>query len=135
MAIEMKKTKVKMNKPIYLGMSILDISKTLMYEFWYDYIKPKYQDRAKLWYMGTGGFIIHLKTKDFYKDIAYGVEKWFDTSNYDEDDERPLPIGKKKKVIGLLKGELGGKIMKEFVALRPKTYAIIKIVNLMIKSY
>ena len=84
---------------------------------------------------GHCGFIINFKTKDFYKDIAYGVEKWFDTSNYDEDDKRPLPIGKKEKVIGLLKGELGGKIMKEFVALRPKTYAIIKIVNLMIKSY
>ena len=74
-AIEMKKTKVKMNKPIYLGMSILDISKTLMYEFWYDYIKPKYQDRAKLCYMNTGSFVIHLKTEDFYEDIADDVEK------------------------------------------------------------
>ena len=81
MAIEMKKTKVKMNKPIYLGMSILDISKTLMYEFWYDYIKPKYQDRAKLCYMDTDGFITHIKTEDFCKEIANNVEKWFDTSN------------------------------------------------------
>ena len=68
MATEMKKTKVKMNKPIYLGMSILDISKTLMYEFWYDYIKPKYQDRAKLCYMDTDSFVIHIKTEDFYED-------------------------------------------------------------------
>ena len=78
MAIEMKKTKVKMNKPIYLGMSILDISKTLMYEFWYDYIKPKYQEKAKLCYMDTDSFIIHIKTEDFYEDIANDVEKWFD---------------------------------------------------------
>ena len=68
MAIEMKKTKVKMNKPIYLGMSILDISKTLMYEFWYDYIKPKYQEKAKLCYMDTGSFIIHIKTEELYEE-------------------------------------------------------------------
>ena len=67
LAIEMKKTKVKMNKPVYLGMSILDISKTLMYEFWYDYIKPKYGDRAKLCYTDTHSFIIYIKTKDFLK--------------------------------------------------------------------
>ena len=120
LAIEMKKTKVKMNKPIYLGMSILDISKTLMYEFWYDYIKPKYQDRAKLCYMDTDSLIIHIKTKDICKNIANDVEKWFDTFNYDENDNRPLPIGMNKKVIGLFKDELGGKIMKEFVTLRAK---------------
>ena len=81
LAIEMKKTKVKMNKPAYLGMSILDISKTFMYEFWYDYFKTKYQDRAKLCYMDTDSFIIHVKTEDFYKDIANNVEKWFKISN------------------------------------------------------
>ena len=75
MAIERKKTKVKMIKPIYLDMSILDISKTLMYEFWYDYIKPKYGDRAKLCYTNTDSFIIHNMTEDFYKDIADNVEK------------------------------------------------------------
>ena len=112
LAIEMKKKKVKMNKPIYPGMSILDISKALMYEFWYDYIKPKYGDRAKLCYTDTDSFVIYIKTEDFYKDIANDVERWFDTSNYDENDERPLPIGKNKKVIGLFKDELGGKIMK-----------------------
>ena len=101
MAAEIKKSKVKLYKPIYLGMSILDISKTLMYEFWYDYIKPKYQDKAKLCYMDTDSFVIHIKTEDFYEDIANDVEKWFDTSNYDENDKRPLPIGKNKKVIGL----------------------------------
>ena len=122
-AIEMKKTKVKMNKPVYLGMSILDISKTLMYEFWYDYIKPKYKDKAKLCYMDTDSFIIHIKTEDFYKDIANDVERWFDTSNYDENGERPLPIGKNKNVIGLFKDELGGKTMIEFVGIRAKTWA------------
>ena len=119
----MKKTKVKMNKPIYLRISILDISKTLMYEFWYDYIKSKYQSKAKLCYMDTDSFIIYIKTKDFYKDIANDVEKWFDTSNYDENDERPLQIGKNEKEIGLFKDELREKIMKEFVALRAKIYA------------
>ena len=123
MSIEMKKTKVKMNKPIYLGMSILDVGKILMYQFWYDYIKPKYRDRAKFCHMDTDSFVIHIKTEDFYEDIADNVEKWFGTSNYDEHDKRPLPIGKNKKVIGLFKDELGGKIMKEFVGLRAKTYA------------
>ena len=123
LAIEMKKTKVKMNKPIYLGMSILDISKTLMYKFWYDYIKPKYGDRAKLCYMDTDSFVIHIITEDFYKDIANDVERWFDTFNCDENDKRLLPIGKNKKIIGLFKDELGGKIMEEFCALRAKTYA------------
>ena len=112
--IEMKKTKVKMNKPIYLGLSILEISKTLMYEFWYDYMKPKYGDNVKLCYMDTDSFIMHIKTEDFYKDIANDVEKRFDTSNCEVN--RPLPTGKNKKVIGLMKDELGGKIMTEFVA-------------------
>ena len=78
MAIEMKKTKTKskMSKSIYLGMSILDISKTLMYEFWYDYIKPKYQEKAKLCYINTDSFIIHIKTEDFYADIFVDVEQW-----------------------------------------------------------
>ena len=123
MVIEMKKTKVKMNKPVYLGMSILDISKTLMYEFWYEYIKPKYQDKAKLCYTDTDSFIIHIKTEDFYKHIANDVEKWFDTSNYDESDKRLLPTGKNKKVTGLFKDELGVKIMIEFVELRAKKHA------------
>ena len=121
--IEMKKTKVKMNKPIYLGMSILDVTKTLMYKFWYDYIKPKYQDIAKLCYMDTDSFITYIKTEDFYKDIADDVKKWFDASNYIKDDKRLLPIGQNKKKIGFFKDELGGKIMKEFVALRGNRYA------------
>ena len=88
-----------MNKPIYLGMSILDISKTLMYEFWYDYIKPKYKDKAKLCYMDTDSFVIHIITKDFYNEIANDVEKQFDASNYDKNNNRTLSIGWNKKVI------------------------------------
>ena len=119
--IEMRRTKVKMNKPIYLGLSILEISKLLMYEFWYAYMKPKYGDSVKLCYMDTDSFIMNIKTEDFHKDIANDVEKRFDTSNYEVD--RPLPTGKNKKVIGLMKDELGGRIITEFVALRPKTYS------------
>ena len=128
MAIEMKKAKVKMSKPIYLGISILDISKTLMYEFCYDHIKPKYGDRAKLCYTDTDSFVIHIITEDFFEDISGDVERWFDTSNYVEcnsveNDKRPLPIVKNKKVPGLFKDELGEKIIAEIVALRPKTWA------------
>ena len=119
----MKKTKVKMNKPVYLGMSILDISKTLMYKFWYDYIKPKYRDRAKLCYADTDSFIIHIITEDFFEDIADDVERWFDISNYDYNDKRLLPIGENKKRLGFFKDELGEKIMTENCALRSKTWA------------
>ena len=114
----MKKTKVKMNKPVYLGMSILDISKTLMYEVSYDYVKPKYKDKAKLCYLNTDSFVINIFTEEFFEDINNDVERFLDTSNYDENDRRPLPIGVNKKVIGIVKDKLGGKIMKEFCALR-----------------
>ena len=109
-----------MNKPIYLGLSILDISKILMYEFWYDYMKPKYNDNVKLCYVYTDSFVMNIKTNDFYKGTTNDIEKRFDTSNYEV--SRPLPTGKNKKVIGLMKDELGGKIITEFVTLRPKTY-------------
>ena len=72
-AIEMKKAKVKMNKPLYLGMSILDISKILMYEFWYDYLKPKYKDNAKLCYMDTDSFVINIFTEGFFEDNKDGL--------------------------------------------------------------
>ena len=121
--IEMRKVKVKMNKPIYLGLSILDISKITMYEFWYDYVKGKYEDKARLCYMDTDSFVVNIKTKDVYKDIAENVKVRFDTSNYTYD--RPLPTGVNKKVTGLMKDELGGDIITEFVALRPKTYSYI----------
>ena len=119
----MKKTNVKMNKPIYLRFSILYLSKIAMYEFWYVYIKQKYTRKVKLYYMNTDSFIIHIKTKGFYKNIAHYVEKRSDTSNYETTLNRTLPTGKNQQFIGLMKDELGGKIMTEFVALRPKTYS------------
>ena len=109
LGIEMNKTKVKMNKPIYSGLSKLEISKIVMLEFWYEYIKPKYQNKAHLCYMDTDSFIINTKTEDAYKNIANYVEKRFDISNYEV--KRLLPIRKNKKVIVLMKDELGGKIM------------------------
>ena len=121
LAVEMKKVKVEMDKPLYLGLPILEISKTFMYEIWYNYIKPKYQSNAKLCYMDTDSFIIHIKTENVYKDIADEAEKRSDTSNYEFN--RPLPTRKNKEVIGLIKDELGGKIKREFVARRPKTYS------------
>ena len=94
LAIEMKKKQqiLLMNKPVYLGLSILDLSKTIMYEFWNDYVKPKYGENAKIFYMDTDNFIVHVKC--IYKGIVEDVEKRFDTSNFEID--RPLPIGKKK---------------------------------------
>ena len=92
-----------------------------MYEFWYNHMKPKYGNRVKLCYMYTDSLIMNIKTNDFYKDISYDVDKRFDTSNYE--CNRPLPTGKNKKIIGLMKDELGGKIITDFVTLRPKTYS------------
>ena len=91
MIMEMRKTEEVINKPMYLGEAILDISKTLMHELWYDYIKPKYGEKAGLCHMDTDSFIMHIKTDDFYRDIANDVERWFDPSNYDKKDNRPLP--------------------------------------------
>ena len=116
-----EKTVINANKPIYLGLAILSLSKIRIYEYWYDDMKPKYGDNIKLCYMDPDSFIMHVKTEEFYEDIANDVEKNYDTSNYIF--ERPLQIGKNKKVIGLMKDKLGGKIMEEFVGLRPKCYS------------
>ena len=124
MGCETGKTKVVMNKPVYLGQAILDLSKIVMYEFHYDYMKKKYDDdKLTLCYMDTDSLIYDMETEDFYKDIADDVENRFDTSGYRNDGSRPLPVGKNKKVIGLMKDELGGEIMSEFVALRSKMYS------------
>ena len=105
LTIEMRKNEILMNTPVSLVLSILDLSKTVGNEFWYDYVKLKYCENAKLCYMNTDSFILYVKTEDIYKDIAY-VETRFDTSNLKL--IRPLPKGKNKKVIGLIKDELGG---------------------------
>ena len=105
-----------MNKPVYLGLSILDISKTKMYDFWYNYIKGKYGEKANICYMDTGSFNVHLKTDDIYKDIAGDVETRLDPSNYEKIDRCLWDF---KKVIRLMKGELGRKIMTIFVELKP----------------
>ena len=111
-----------MSKPVYLGQAILDLSKIIMHEFHYDYMKKKYNEESlTLCYMDTDSLVYKIKTEDFYKDVSEDVETRFDTSGYVPD--RPLPIGKNKKVIGLMKDELGGKIMKEFISLRPKMYS------------
>ena len=125
MGCEMGKIKVVMNKLVYLGQAILDLSKIIMYEFHYDYMKPKCGDDPTLCYMDTDSLVYHIKTKDFYADIVDDVSTRFDTSGYCKD--RPLPIGLNKKVIGLMKDELGGAIMTELVALRPKLYSYRKL--------
>ena len=128
MGCEMGKIKVVMSKPVYLGQAILDLSKIAMYEFHYDYMVPKYGlEKLKLCYMDMDSLVYDIKTEDFYEDIANDVEARFDTSGYSKTDFRPLPIGLNKKVIGLMKDELGGKIMKEFVALRLNLYSYKKL--------
>ena len=101
-AMEMRKTEIAINKPVYLGQAILDLSKALMYEFYYDYMRSKYENKVKLCFMDTGSFAYEIETEDFYRDIANDVEKRFDTSGYSKDDNRPLPIGKSKKVIAVV---------------------------------
>ena len=128
MGCEMGKIKVVMNKPVYLGQAILNLSKIVMYKFHYNYMVPKYGlEKLKLCYMDTDSLVYDIKTEDFHEDIANDVEARFDTSGYSKTDFRLLPIGLNKKVIGLMKEELGGKIMTEFMALRPKLYSYRKL--------
>ena len=121
-AMNMRRVRIKMNKHVYLGQAILDLSKMVMYEFHYDYMKPKYEGAARLMYMDTDSLIYHIRTDDFYKDIAPDVDARFDTSGYEV--ERPLPLNKNKKSIAVFKDESAGQIMVEFVAPRPKMYAL-----------
>ena len=87
-----------MNKPVYLGISISDIRQMLVYEFWYDHVKPKYNEKAKLCYMDTDGFVLNIFTEDFFEDINNNAERWFDTSNYDKNDKRPIQICVNQKI-------------------------------------
>ena len=122
-AIHMKRTKLVFNKPVYLGMSILDISKTIMYDFHYHYIKPKFEDRAKLLFTDTDSLAYEIQTEDLYKDISSDVDRMFDTSNFSPNHPSGIKTGVNKKVIGKFKDEAGGKQITEFVGLRAKLYA------------
>ena len=122
-SVHMKKTSLIMDKPVYLGMSILDLSKTLMYDFHYKYIKPKYGNKAKLLFTDTDSFLYEIQTEDFYKDIAGDVRDRFDTSDYPEGHPSGIPTGINKKVLGVFKDETAGKVIKEFVGLRAKLYS------------
>ena len=124
-SVHLKKTSLTMNKPVYLGMCILDLSKTIMYDFHYNYIKPKYEEKAKLLFTDTDSFMYEIETEDFYKDISKDVWDRFDTSNYPENHPSGIPIGINEKVLGMFKDEAAGKIIKEFVGLRAKLYSFI----------
>ena len=121
-SVNMGKSVVTLNKPIYLGQAILDISKTLMYEFHYNYIKRKYGPRARLLFTDTDSLCYIIETEDFFIDIKEDVPKWFDTSDYPSDHPAGLPLMNKKE-IGFFKDECKSKQMTEFVGLRPKLYA------------
>ena len=124
-SVHMKKTSLTMNKPVYLGMCILDLSKTIMYDFHYNYIKPKYGAKAKLLFTDTDSFMYEIETEDFYKDISKDVKDRFDTSDYPENHPSGIPTGINKKVLGMFKDEAAGKRIKEFVGLRAKLYSFI----------
>ena len=122
-SVHMKKTSLTMNKPVYLGMSILDLSKIIMFDFHYQYIKPKYGNKAKLLFTDTDSFLYEIQTEDFYKDISGDVRDRFDTSDYPEDHPSGILTGINKKVLGMFKDEAAGKVIKEFVGLRAKLYS------------
>ena len=124
-SVHMKKTSLTMNKPVYLGMCILDLSKTIMYDFHYQYIKPKYGEKAKLLFTDTDSLMYEIETEDFYKDISKDVKDRFDTSDYPENHPSGIPTGINKKVLGMFKDEAAGKIIKEFIGLRAKLYSFI----------
>ena len=124
-SVHLKKTSLTMDKPVYLGMCILDLSKTIMYDFHYNYIKPKYGAKAKLLFTDTDSLMYEIETEDFYKDISEDVKDRFDTSDYPENHPSGIPTGINKKVLGMFKDEAAGKIIKEFVGLRAKLYSFI----------
>ena len=122
-SVHLKKTSLLMNKPVYLGMCILDLSKTIMYDFHYNYIKPKYGVKAKLLFTDTDSLMYEIETEDFYKDISEDIKDRFDTSDYQENHPSGIPTGINKKVLGMFKDEAAGKVIKEFVGLRAKLYS------------
>ena len=128
-AVHMKKTELVFNKPVYLVMSVLDLSKTLMYEFHYSYIKKNFGSKANLLFTDTDSLCYEIETEDFFKDISTDDQEKFDTSNFSLNHASSIPIGINKKVLGKFKDEAGGEIITEFVGLRAKLYAIKKFVG------
>ena len=122
-AIHMKKTRLVFDKPVYLEICILDLSKTVMYDFRYNYIRQKYEDKAKLLFTDTDSLMHEIQTEDFYKDIGADVKDKFDRSNYPSDHSSGIPTGVNKEVLGMFKDEAGGEIIDEFVGLRAKLYS------------
>ena len=122
-AVHMKKTEVYFNKPVYVGQVILDLSKTLMYNFHYRYIKKKYNKKAELLFTDTDSLMYQIQTKDFYHDIKDDVKTKFDTSGYPSSHPSGIPTGLNKKVIGMFKDEVGGRQITHFIGLRPKLYS------------
>jgi len=123
----MKKTELVFNKPVYLGMSILDLSKTLMYDFHYNHIKKKFGSKVNLLFTDTDSLCYEIETEDFFKDISADAQEKFDTSNFTPNHPSGIPTGINKKVPGMFKDEAGGEIIEEFVALWAKLYAIKKL--------
>ena len=121
LAIEMNKTQILTNKSIHLGLSMLVLIKSVMYELWYHFAKSKFGEKVKPCYMDTYNFNVQVKTNDIYVDIAEDIETWLETSNYELD--RPLRKGENKKVIRLRKGKLDGKMIQKITGLGEKTYS------------
>ena len=121
-AVHMKKTEVYFNKPIYVGQAILDLSKILMFDFHYNYIRKKYGNKAELLFTDTDSLMYLIQTDDFYLDIKHDIKKNFDTSDYHENHPSEIKTGVNKKVIGKFKDEVGGNQITHFVGLRPKLY-------------
>ena len=122
-AVNMKKTELYFNKPVYLGVSILDLSKSLMYDFHYNYIKTKYGDNAKLLFTDTDSFAYEIRTNDFYRDINPDIDKRFDTSDYPTYHPSGIKAGVNSKVLEMFKDDAGGKQIVEFVGLGAKLYS------------
>ena len=122
-ACHMKKTEVYFNKPIYVGQAILDLSKTLMFDFHYNYIRKKYSNKVELLFTDTDSLMYLIQTEDFYRDIKHDIKKKFDTSDYYENHPSGIKTGVNKKVIGKFKDEVGGNQITHFVGLRPKLYS------------
>ena len=124
-AVHMKKTEVYFNKPIFVGQAILDISKTLMFDFHYNFIRDKYGNKAELLMTATDSLVYHIQTDDFYKDINKKVKKWFDTSNYPKNHFSGIKTGVNKRKNGVIKDEAGGLVITHFIGLNAKLYALL----------